>query len=482
MLLVILTINFQVLAEDVIINEIMASNQNTIQDNDSDFDDWIELKNIGNEPVNLSGYYLSDKEDRLTRWQFDSDKDYILQPGDNLLLWADEELDEGKLHISFKLNSNGEVITLTKPDGNEIMDQIKYPKMMTDVSYGRDNKNIAKLKYFVFPTPKRNNNTLGLSSYYWVEKVKFLLDNIITTFFFIIALIIILILLISYYKINKKLETSKNKYKKLFKESPIGLIKCDIKGNVLDLNKEMVKLIGAPDKETVKRYNMNEVEIIRDIWNKNFLTLDNKKDFSGEVEITTSGGKKVFLKYKVAMVSLYNNASDNNVSEYIFAVSDISREKEIEKGLKYLSFHDELTGLYNRRYFENELERLNQSRKLPISIIICDIDNLKYINDNFGHKMGDEYIVKAAEIIGDSFRDEDIVARIGGDEFAAILPDTNSEIAFEISEGIKKKCKEYKNYKNFEISSGYATKEENIDLEEIFIKADKMMYEQKKSK
>lgn len=167
------------------------------------------------------------------------------------------------------------------------------------------------------------------------------------------------------------------KYKNLFEKSPIGLIRSDTKGNILEVNKEMIKLLGASDENTVKDFNLNDIPKIKDIWNNQFLTSEN--EIEGKLEYTTNWGKKVFFKYKVGTI-LFKKKD----SEILIAVIDISREEKIERELKYLSFHDELTGLYNRRYFENELERLNQSRKLPISIIIGDLDNLKYINDNFG--------------------------------------------------------------------------------------------------
>lgn len=193
LILVLLLISFQTSAQDLIINEIMASNQASFKDSDSDFDDWLELKNIGEEPLNLSGYYLSDKEDNLTRWQFNEDKDIIIEPGGYLLVWADDELDENGIHTNFKLSSSGETLTLTNPDGTTIVDKVNYPQIMTDVSYGRSSNNISKWVYYVFPTPGRENN-FGISSYYLTDKIKFVISNRLISSFFIISFLIILIL------------------------------------------------------------------------------------------------------------------------------------------------------------------------------------------------------------------------------------------------------------------------------------------------
>src|SRR6056297_2302327 len=110
---------------------------------------------------------------------------------------------------------------------------------------------------------------------------------------------------------------------------------------------------------------------------------------------------------------------DNNKTLGFLGIGlDITKRKQKEEEIKRLSFYDQLTELYNRRYFENELKRLDKSRQLPIIIIVGDMDNLKNINDNYGHKKGDEFIKKTGDILNNSVRKENVVARIGGDEFA----------------------------------------------------------------
>jgi len=165
----------------------------------------------------------------------------------------------------------------------------------------------------------------------------------------------------------------------------------------------------------------------------------------------------------------------------ITKLADYKKKKE-EKHIKYLSFHDEMTGLYNRRYFENEMLRLNKSRKLPISIIVTDIDGLKKINDNYGHKKGDEYIIMAAEILKKITRKEDIVSRIGGDEFAILLPYTDKKTVKNICKRIDIECNKLNKSKKIpiSISGGSATNEEKSEeLEDLFQRADALMYKNK---
>jgi diguanylate cyclase (GGDEF)-like protein len=158
--------------------------------------------------------------------------------------------------------------------------------------------------------------------------------------------------------------------------------------------------------------------------------------------------------------------------------------KALLNEVEYLSFHDEMTGLYNRRYFENELDRLATSRRLPITLLVADMDNLKIVNDNHGHKMGDQYLKAAAKILNESSREEDVVARIGGDEFAIILPETGFRAADKVYQRIKFNLRQYNQQQDLveklDISIGFAVrtkKEQNLD--QIFKQADKMMYNNK---
>ena len=110
---------------------------------------------------------------------------------------------------------------------------------------------------------------------------------------------------------------------------------------------------------------------------------------------------------------------------------DVTARKEVEVALRHESTHDVLTGLYNRAFFDEELERYAQGALFPVSIVMADINGLKIVNDAAGHEAGDELIRLAARLLMDAFRAEDIVARIGGDEFAVLLPGTAASVASE---------------------------------------------------
>lgn len=160
---------------------------------------------------------------------------------------------------------------------------------------------------------------------------------------------------------------------------------------------------------------------------------------------------------------------------------DITNRKIIEEEIRYMSFHDNLTGLYNRAYFEEELKRLDTGRQLPLSIIVGDVNGLKLMNDAFGHEAGDRLIKAAAYILKGACRTDDITARIGGDEFAIILPRTSEESALELASRIREKSKGmiYEPL-NVSIAVGVATKNTTEeDIRTTFKMADDRMYKNK---
>jgi len=162
---------------------------------------------------------------------------------------------------------------------------------------------------------------------------------------------------------------------------------------------------------------------------------------------------------------------------------DVTDRIEYEKNLEFLSLRDQLTGVYNRTYFETELERLNNSREYPVTIISADLDGLKLVNDTMGHDVGDTLLINCAAILKKSLRRSDILARVGGDEFSAILPNTDKVKGQKIIRRIRKNTSSY-NKGNEDvpmgISVGVATAEKSeTPLKELFKRADDMMYRDK---
>lgn len=129
--------------------------------------------------------------------------------------------------------------------------------------------------------------------------------------------------------------------------------------------------------------------------------------------------------------------------QIIAVVRNITERKKAEEQLKFFSLHDPLTRLYNRAYFEQEMKRLEGSRLYPVGIIVCDVDGLKLINDTLGHNTGDSMLIEAANIIKNALRQGEMVARIGGDEFAIILPVSDGQVLESVCDRIRSSVTSY---------------------------------------
>ncbi|MCX6384308.1 MAG: PAS domain S-box protein [Actinobacteria bacterium] len=197
-----------------------------------------------------------------------------------------------------------------------------------------------------------------------------------------------------------------------------------------------------------------------------------KGHWQGEAIGMKKDGSKFFQE--VSLTALHDGG-------LICIARDITERKKLEEEILYLGYHDQLTGLYNRRFFEEETKRLDSSRQLPLSIIMADLNGLKLTNDTFGHSEGDIILKETAMILKRVCRSEDILARWGGDEFIILLPRTSITDSEEIAERIKKECSKKTNQKiPLSLSIGVATKiEAGQDIQAVIIDAEDNMYKNK---
>lgn len=161
-------------------------------------------------------------------------------------------------------------------------------------------------------------------------------------------------------------------------------------------------------------------------------------------------------------------------------IAMVIQRKRAEEHLRYLSIHDPLTGLFNRMYFEEALETMERSGRFPVSILVADVDHLKPINDRLGHAAGDRHLVSAAQVIRAAFRSQDVVARIGGDEFAVLLPAADARMAEAAAGRLRRRIRDYNRRNGKEpalgISLGWAMAQAGEPLADALRLADQQMY------
>lgn len=190
----------------------------------------------------------------------------------------------------------------------------------------------------------------------------------------------------------------------------------------------------------------------------------------------------VNLSKKISNLDLSSNSFSHLLFNGQDEIANLAREiNKMLTRIKYLSYNDKLTGLFNRAYFEDRLEKMNLTAEPPLSIIIGDINGLKMTNDTFGHEEGDRLIIAIADILRQSCREDDLIARWGGDEFAIILPEADEHLTQKICETIKQGCLAAKtSLFTLNIALGYSTKTASSqDLKEIVREAEERMYRNK---
>ncbi|MBC3796295.1 HD domain-containing phosphohydrolase [Acetobacterium tundrae] len=280
-------------------------------------------------------------------------------------------------------------------------------------------------------------------------------------------------------QIEDALKESEERHRLLITQMSQGLavhkVIVDKSGNVvdyifLDANESYERLTGLKRENIIGKSVLTVLPRTETYWIEVY----------GQVAMT--GEPVHFENYSIELDKCFEViAYSPRFKEFAVIISDISERKRAEEEISYLSYHDYLTGLYNRRFYEEELVRLDTPFNLPITLIMGDVNGLKLINDSFGHVMGDELLKRAAELISSACPKQSIVARLGGDEFIVILPQTDVFQAVEVIKNLKAKISNEKiGAFAVSISFGYETKENaEQDIQEIYKRAEDDMYRHK---
>jgi len=262
---------------------------------------------------------------------------------------------------------------------------------------------------------------------------------------------------------------------------PQAVRECMARIVVLDVNARTYDLFNAGSKQELIA---NLEKIFRDRMEEHFA--DELVDIWNGVTSYEREGVNYSLNGNPIDIQLWWRVlpgHEHSLDRVLVSISDITARKKAENYLRYLGTHDVMTGLHNRAYFVEARERAEKDGPYPVSILIADLNDLKHVNDHFGHEEGDNLLRRAAEVLKEAFGGGETVARMGGDEFAALLPGLGALEAQEVRLRLHKYISLNNTYyqgPELHLSLGVATGQPGEALEDIQRQADDRMYAEKR--
>jgi diguanylate cyclase (GGDEF)-like protein/PAS domain S-box-containing protein len=285
----------------------------------------------------------------------------------------------------------------------------------------------------------------------------------------------------------EELRNEKEKFVTTITSIGDGVIAADVEGRVTIMNRVAEDLTGWNRKEAMGLPLTEVFHIInektREICSnpvRKVLQTGRVAELANHTALISRNGEE----YPIADSAAPIKGPEGDIRGVVLVFRDVSKEKAQQEQIRYISYHDDLTGLFNRRYFEERAHEIDCPDNLPISIIMGDVNGLKITNDAFGHLEGDRLLKKVGEIIGQTcaaFDRESISARWGGDEFVILLPKTEVRQAETLVAQISRAGSLTKiNHMTVSVSFGCGGKRnETESLPDALKEAEKHMYERK---
>lgn len=263
-----------------------------------------------------------------------------------------------------------------------------------------------------------------------------------------------------------------------------GVVTTDTKGQITYLNDVAQELTG---------WDLDEAQGLRFSSILDLQNEDSRLPVENPISLVLKTGKVVGLANHTVLINRQGYAlpiadsaapirdEQGRTFGVVMVFRDVSRDKEHQNQILYLSYHDYLTGLHNRRFIEEEFKRLEEEHQLPLAVIMGDVNGLKITNDVFGHERGDRLLQTVAATLRENCPEDGLVARWGGDEFLMLLPRTTAQEAQQLSAKMRREFAE-KSEKDFHVSVsfGCAAKDHpEANLQRVFRLAEEWMYHQK---
>lgn len=307
---------------------------------------------------------------------------------------------------------------------------------------------------------------------------------------------------------EQELRNSEKKYLDLLEHLPVGVYHTTPEGKIIEANQGLANLLGYNNPSQLLDLNVNQLYVDTKDRDEHLKQLDASLTSCAEFMLKRKDGRIICGRdYPRAVLD-----REGKVKFYAGILIDITEQKQTEeslrkalkelessnkerqemiKQLENLSLMDDLTGLYNRRGFftaSGERLKLAQRNQQKLLFLFIDLDNLKWINDSFGHQKGDQALVQFADILGKTLRKSDIKGRLGGDEFGVLAEEASENVQGLLEERLLENIKafnskhEYPFQLSISLGISYYNPEHPSTLEELMFRADKLMYVQKKIK
>ena len=287
---------------------------------------------------------------------------------------------------------------------------------------------------------------------------------------------------LSFIDISRTIKAEKQDFLQIleFSQDIIYMVELEPVLKMMYINSAVTRKLGISVEENYKNPNRAFEAIHPDDKKRFAMKINGELDYSTSIEVRYQHVNGNYIWFEESIIPIYDNKRE--LIGLVGFCRDIQEQKEMEDRLRKLSYYDCLTGIRNRTYFDKELKDLDLKSNKEIGMILCDLDNLKYINDNLGHLKGDELLKDFATIIDKYICDDIIPARIGGDEFILLLKDRSHKDLNEIYQDLQKSIQRYnmKNKLPIRVSTGFGYSERSIGLTQgVFNAADSKMYENK---
>ena len=287
-------------------------------------------------------------------------------------------------------------------------------------------------------------------------------------------------ILIQRNRMERILRATEEQFRTLAEHSPDLITRVDREGRRLYTNPAVETVLGFRPEDAVGKTNreLGIEHVMTSTWEHAIAEVF-RTGMPQSVEAIRSNEDQDSF-YLIRLVPEFDE--EGAVATVLSISRDITDQKRTEQQIRWVSFHDSLTGLYNRRFLDEEMLRLDTERQLPLSVIMADLNGLKLVNDTYGHAAGDEMLRMVGEILEKACRSEDILGRWGGDEFLLLLPQTDGRGAesvcgriAELSEGARTRQEI-----PISLSVGHATKTRfDQRIETVVMAAEDEMYQRK---